>query len=40
LKPSEKTPNTSEIIKKVVEYAFPEGEAAVILGDANVAFKE
>lgn len=39
LKPSEKTPNTSEIIKKVVEYAFPEGEAAVILGDANVAEK-
>lgn len=37
LKPSEKTPHTAKAIQKVIEDAFPENEAAVVLGDATIA---
>lgn len=37
LKPSEKTPATSAIIRTVLSEAFPEDEVAVIEGDAAVA---
>jgi aldehyde dehydrogenase (NAD+) len=36
-KPSEKTPHTSEILKKIIESVFPQNEVAMILGGVEVA---
>ncbi len=37
LKPSEMTPNTSQLIKKMISELFPENEVAAVEGDATVA---
>ncbi len=37
LKPSEFAPNTSEVLKEIIELAFSEDEVALIQGDAEVA---
>lgn len=37
IKPSEFTPNTSEIVKEIVSKVFPENEVAVVTGDHTVA---
>lgn len=37
LKPSELTPNTSSLVKKVLQEIFPEEEVAVIGGDAEIS---
>lgn len=39
LRPSEKTPHTSLIIKKIIDYTFSESEVAVALGDIEVSKK-
>jgi aldehyde dehydrogenase (NAD+) len=37
LRPSEKTPHTAAVVARIVEDAFPEGEAAVVTGGVAVA---
>ena len=37
LKPSEKVPETNKVLRQIVAEAFPEDEAAVVEGEANVA---
>ncbi len=37
LKPSEKSPHTSILLKKLIDKTFPEDELKVVLGDAEVA---
>ena len=39
LKPSEHTPNTSRLIKKIVEKVFPKEIMSVIEGDSKTASK-
>jgi aldehyde dehydrogenase (NAD+) len=39
LKPSELTPNTSNLLKTIISKVFPEDYATVILGDADVVSK-
>lgn len=37
IKPSEKSPNTSQLLKEMIESIFPEEEVKVFLGDADVS---
>jgi aldehyde dehydrogenase (NAD+) len=37
IKPSEKSPNTSQLLKEIIEGIFPEEEAKVFLGEADVS---